>query len=301
MPTAINPINTIPALLRIAVVSLTMSVSLRIVWHQFPDSRAYTQGEMIHWSAEVYGEGEHFGDVWVEEIVEIRRNGEHVMRSSGGGYLPPSALQIPSRFGGSRLLTFAPGEYEFRTEVHGSLCEPLVRSLPIQIVWPEIRAVALDFGHTVIDERLDVLTIDRHDEAHLMPGARDALGRLQVPVAIWANTRVACAADIRAWLERAGISDRVQWVVTSVEAKARKPNPEFFRYALRQMGLDRGQVLFVGNQSNADIIGAAGYGIRSVYLADAAYRSADDRPCEATPDFTIQSLHELPELVERLV
>ena len=66
------------------------------------------------------------------------------------------------------------------------------------------------------------------------------------------------------------------------------------------MGMERGDVLFVGNQLNTDIAGANGYGIRSVYLGDDAYRSADDRPTSALPSYTVQSLRELPGLVEQL-
>ena len=66
------------------------------------------------------------------------------------------------------------------------------------------------------------------------------------------------------------------------------------------MGMHRGDVLFVGNQLNTDIVGANAYRIRSVYLSDAAYRSADDRPVSAVASDTIQSLRELPGLVEQL-
>ena len=59
-----------------------------------------------------------------------------------------------------------------------------------------ISAVALDFGHTIIDERVDILRENNHREEHLMPGARAALTGLAHPVAIWANTRRANAEDV---------------------------------------------------------------------------------------------------------
>jgi FMN phosphatase YigB (HAD superfamily) len=163
-----------------------------------------------------------------------------------------------------------------------------------------VKAVALDFGHTVIDERIDVLTALEHREEHLMPGVRDTLAALSLPVAIWANTRIANAAHVRGWLDRAGLSERVRWVVTSVDAGARKPAREFFDYALGAMQMSATDVLFVGNQLNTDIAGGEAFGIRTVYLAGAIYRSPDDAPSTAEPTFTIATLADLAALVGRL-
>jgi FMN phosphatase YigB (HAD superfamily) len=85
-----------------------------------------------------------------------------------------------------------------------------------------------------------------------------------------------------------------------VDAGARKPAARFFEYALGLMQLRAADVLFVGNQRNTDIAGGNALGVPTVYLADAAYRSADDGPCIAEPTFTIATLAELPALVTRL-
>ena len=77
-----------------------------------------------------------------------------------------------------------------------------------------ISAVALDFWHTIIDERVDILLEDTYHEQHLMPGVREALTGLAHPVAIWANTRRANAEDVWRWLQRAGLAAHVTWVVT---------------------------------------------------------------------------------------
>jgi putative hydrolase of the HAD superfamily len=164
-----------------------------------------------------------------------------------------------------------------------------------------VRAVAFDFGHTIIDERLDIMHLLTHEEHHLMPGVRHALSALTVPVAIWANTRVARAGDLRAWFERANLARHISWYVTSEDAGARKPAPTFFDFALQAIGLAAADVLFVGNQLNTDIAGGESYGIRTVYLADSVYRSVDNAGGEARPSFTIQTLLELPGLVEQLV
>lgn len=164
-----------------------------------------------------------------------------------------------------------------------------------------MKAVALDFGHTIIDERVDFLGPGYHfDESHLMPGARHALEQLSLPLAVWANTRIAQASDIWQWLDRAALPEYVRWVATSIDAGARKPDAAFFTFALDLMELSAGDVLFVGNQLNTDIAGAQRCGIRSVYLSGAAYRGTDDGPASAVASHMIESLRDLPSLVDLL-
>jgi HAD superfamily hydrolase (TIGR01493 family) len=161
-----------------------------------------------------------------------------------------------------------------------------------------LRAIAFDWGHTVMDECREAdLPLDAR-AVHLMPGVSEVLPQIAFPLALWANTRVAAEADMRRWLQRAGLDRHFRWVITSVDAGARKPATEFFQYALARCGLAKQDVLFVGNQLNTDISGAEAFGLTTVWLSGLDYRSADDGPCRASPSYTIQSLYELPALLE---
>jgi FMN phosphatase YigB (HAD superfamily) len=126
-------------------------------------------------------------------------------------------------------------------------------------------------------------------------------------MAIWANTRVDGEAAVREWLTRAGIAEHFRWVVTSIDAGTRKPAAAFFSYALSRCALGKEEVLFVGNQVNTDIQGAIDYGIRCVWLSSSAYRSPDDSGDDQVssetvrPTHVIETLEELPSLLERLI
>jgi putative hydrolase of the HAD superfamily len=163
-----------------------------------------------------------------------------------------------------------------------------------------LRALAFDLGHTLMDERQDQHLPMPVRPVHLMPGVSEVVPRLALPLAVWANTRVAAEAEVRGWLGRAGLGPLFQWVITSVDAGVRKPATEFFQYALARCGLGKDDVLFVGNQLNTDITGAEAFGIRTVWLSGPAYRSQDDAPCNAHPTYTVSTLHDLPALVQRL-
>jgi FMN phosphatase YigB (HAD superfamily) len=163
-----------------------------------------------------------------------------------------------------------------------------------------VKAVAFDWGHTVMDERRDAdVPLDLRP-VHLMPGAAEVVPRITVPLALWANTRVATSNDVRRWLERAGLGGCFRWVLTSVDAGARKPDPRFFLHALADCGLAGEDVLFVCNQLNTDVSGAESFGIATVWLSGPEYRSHDDKPCRATPTYTLRTIRELPALLQQL-
>lgn len=163
-----------------------------------------------------------------------------------------------------------------------------------------LKAVAFDWGHTVMNESRDGDVPLEVRPIHLMPGVSEVLPHLTLPLALWANSRIAREREVRAWLTRAGLGRVFRWVITSVDAGARKPTPQFFEYALAQSGLAREDVIFVGNQLNTDIAGGQAFGIPTVWLSGSDHRSADDTPCDASPTYTIRTLYDLPMLLHRL-
>jgi FMN phosphatase YigB (HAD superfamily) len=155
-----------------------------------------------------------------------------------------------------------------------------------------MKLIAFDWGHTLMDERRNL------DAVHLMPDVREVLPQLDMPLAVWANTRTAGEREVRRWLARAGIEQFFTWVVTSVDAGVRKPAPGFFEFALDRCGVAKDSVLFIGNQLNTDISGGEGFGIRTVWLSGVAYHSDDDDGTGGiNPSYTIQRLGELPSLL----
>jgi FMN phosphatase YigB (HAD superfamily) len=168
-----------------------------------------------------------------------------------------------------------------------------------------LKAVMFDFGHTIMDELKGGDTPFASRPIFLMPGLPEILPHIAFRMGIWANTKTARELDIRLWLRRAKINDHFDWVISSVDAEARKPDRRFFRYALEKCKLEKEEVLFVGNQLNTDIRGANDYGIRCVWLSGRAYRSRDDTPDDAPfarqvrATHVIESLEQLPKLLEQ--
>jgi FMN phosphatase YigB (HAD superfamily) len=159
-----------------------------------------------------------------------------------------------------------------------------------------VKAVAFDFGHTLVHEQ----TVD--DGIQLMPGVRDLLPRISLPMAVWANTRTAAEAALRDRLKAAKIEQYFSSVSTSIDAGFRKPAPEFFRFALSRWSFEKDEVLFVCNQLNTDVLGGESFGIRAAWLSAPEFRSEDETLTlnDVRPTFTLSGLAELLSLLEEI-
>ncbi len=67
--------------------------------------------------------------------------------------------------------------------------------------------------------------------------------------------RILAALGLDGWFEQ---------VVTSAEARARKPDPAIFRQALERLGVAAGEACHLGDDPIADIAGAQGLGIAAI-------------------------------------
>jgi len=163
-----------------------------------------------------------------------------------------------------------------------------------------LKAIAFDVGHTLIDERIDAASFV--EPVQLMPHVLEVLPQIDFPMAAWSNTKSAREKEVRQLLRAAGIEHFFTWVTTSIDAESRKPNREFFDFALENCGFSADEVLFVGNQLSIDVYGGLQCGIRTVWISGEPHRSPDETMARADicPDFEITSLLELPALIASL-
>jgi 5'-nucleotidase len=159
-----------------------------------------------------------------------------------------------------------------------------------------VKAVAFDFGHTLVDERID------RPPLRLMPGVQEVLPGIGLPMAVWANTRKAGEAAVRDILRAVGMEQYFFTVVTSVDAGFRKPTPEFFQFAISKGGFAKDEILFVGNQLNTDVLGGEAFGIRTAWLSAPEFRSQDETMTldEVKPSFILSRFGELLVLLEEI-
>jgi len=77
-----------------------------------------------------------------------------------------------------------------------------------------------------------------------------------------------------------------------------KPSAFAFELALGSMGLERHQVVVVGDRISTDVAGAQAFGLRSVLVKSGEYDERDLQE-EIRPDYVIDSIQDLPSLFRR--
>jgi HAD superfamily hydrolase (TIGR01509 family) len=100
-------------------------------------------------------------------------------------------------------------------------------------------------------------------------------------------------AAVRRILDRAGILDYFDRVVSSGTEGVAKPDAEIFRRAVSRMGVRPDEAFFVGNLAKTDAKGAAAAGLHSVWLNRDGFGFGEDPP-------EITSLLEVPLVVRRI-
>ncbi|MBV8083985.1 MAG: HAD family hydrolase [Chloroflexi bacterium] len=97
-------------------------------------------------------------------------------------------------------------------------------------------------------------------------------------------------------LERLGLAERARCVLVSELVGLRKPDPAIFLAAADQLGVPAADVLFVGDNPENDVSGAAAVGMRTAWLRRGL--PWPETLGDLRPDFTVTGLAELLWLTE---
>lgn len=96
-------------------------------------------------------------------------------------------------------------------------------------------------------------------------------------------------------LKEKGLDSFLNVVIVSAAVNKRKPSPEIFQKALKNLGVNKGNVVFVGDTPKADIEGARSFGMKTIYI-----ERREQKMGKAFPDYVIKSLAELTSALEEI-
>lgn len=105
--------------------------------------------------------------------------------------------------------------------------------------------------------------------------------------------------DVQTLIDKAGLRDYFEVILTSAAQGIRKPNPRLFQQALQHWGTPPEHAVMVGDTLGADILGARNAGIYSVWITR---RASPNQPHQDTiiPNARVATLGELPGLFSTL-
>jgi putative hydrolase of the HAD superfamily len=132
----------------------------------------------------------------------------------------------------------------------------------------------------------------------LKPGALEAVTRLSpgYRLGVISDTGITPGRAMKRYFRDRGILGHFSSLVFSDETGLCKPHPDVFRRALRELGAEPREAVHVGDLLRTDVAGAKAAGMRAVWVRS----PYQDGESDAEPDFIINSLHELPRIIESL-
>jgi len=106
--------------------------------------------------------------------------------------------------------------------------------------------------------------------------------------------------SVKQWekLIRLGLQHFFDTVAVSQDVGVEKPEPVIFETCCRELQIEPPGCTFVGNDPEQDIAGAAGVGMRTVWMRQGKYRDTPPDPHGPRADCEIDNLRELLALVD---
>jgi FMN hydrolase / 5-amino-6-(5-phospho-D-ribitylamino)uracil phosphatase len=128
-----------------------------------------------------------------------------------------------------------------------------------QALAEHFNAAALAEATAHVDAAMEVFLTERN-RVRLYDDVRPALQRLRT------THRLFAVSNGNADLQRCGIADLFDGHVTAAAAGAAKPDPRIFAHLLREAGVQPADVLHIGDDPIADVVGAAQAGMHAIWI-----------------------------------
>jgi len=155
-------------------------------------------------------------------------------------------------------------------------------------------------GIDLVSDRADVVVVAGADEAFHFDNLNRAFRMLLDGAALVAMQRNL------SWMEAAGPSLDAGAYLLGLEAAAGvvavvagKPSPDFFRSGLDLLGLPAQRVAMVGDDVEYDVLAAQAVGMTGILVRTGKFRPEHLERVSGSPDHVVDSLADLPALIER--
>ena len=166
-----------------------------------------------------------------------------------------------------------------------------------QVLLGRFREFFRQVGHEVDPRQVAAVYEENLSQGHyFLPGAEETVKQLsdQYPLYLASNGTSHVQAGR---LKSAGIIPYFQEIFVSQDVGADKPSPEYFERCFAKIpGFRVEQSLMVGDSLTSDMRGGIGVGMQTCWVAPKE-RTA---PADVTPDYRIESLAELPALLDKM-
>lgn len=153
-------------------------------------------------------------------------------------------------------------------------------------------------GIDLVEEDAEVVIVGGADDAFSYERLNRAFGM------IWDGAALVAMHRNLFWRTDTGMSLDAGAYVHALEKAAMvsaqvagKPSPAFFEQAVEMLGVDASSVVMVGDDIESDVLAAQRNGITGVLVKTGKYHAGEVEHASGTPDFVIDSIAGLPEIL----
>jgi putative hydrolase of the HAD superfamily len=170
-----------------------------------------------------------------------------------------------------------------------------------------LRKVLARFGHReVTDEAIESALFQFYNlsEARWSPmeGVYEVLDELRVKgICLGIISNAGDEGNVQRLIDNAQLRPYFRPIYISAALGIRKPNPKLFEMVLESWDLPADQVVMVGDNLAADILGAQNAGVHQIWLTTQADTPSNrERASVIVPEATAESITEVPALLQQL-
>ena len=172
-------------------------------------------------------------------------------------------------------------------------------------VWISEALNYLGFKTDPEDARLktavNVFFEDYLNALELNPCAKQLLSQISRQYKIGLISNFTYAPVIYAALRKLDVNRFLNAVLVSEDVGWRKPNRKIFQEALRRLGVNAEDTVYVGDSPLEDIGGAAAGGMKTIFLPSQFYTLEDLRESHQKPDAIVKNVCELSKIFRKSV
>jgi len=140
---------------------------------------------------------------------------------------------------------------------------------------------------------INVFFVDYLESLRLNPCAKELLGEVSSACKVGLISNFTYAPVIYAAVRKLGIGRCLNAVLVSEDVGVRKPNRKIFDEALRRLGVNAEETVYVGDSPLEDIKGAAVAGMKTIFVPSQFYSLVNLQESGQKPDLTVKDLCEL--------
>jgi HAD superfamily hydrolase (TIGR01662 family) len=176
----------------------------------------------------------------------------------------------------------------------GDLREPTIAAALAEL----LRSEGIALGEPVVQDALRAMYAVTQTNWEVEEDAMPTLRRLRNDgFQVGAISNASDDGNTQALVDKSGVRPYLQFLISSAAFGMRKPHPSIFRLALDHFSIDPARAVMVGDDYEADVLGAHGVGMQAIWITRRVEPPLPEMS-RGAPEAVVETLSGIPALLE---